>query len=53
MGFWSVNIGRYYTAQQLIAQLRQRDETTQNKYKRGRINGGELVLSSIYLSYNK
>ena len=38
---------RYYTVQQLIAQLSLAlCETT---VKRGRINGGELILSLIYL----
>ena len=45
IAFGSVNIQRYYTVEQLIAQLRQCGETT---VKCGRINGGKLILSLIY-----
>ena len=46
IAFGSANIQRYYTVQQLIAQLSSaRGETT---VKRGRINGGKLILSLIY-----
>ena len=50
MGFWSATIERYYTGQPLITQLRQRGQAT---VKHGRINGGKLILSLIYLSYNQ
>ena len=40
MGFWSAHIQRYYMAQQLIVELRQRAIK-----RRGRINGGKLILS--------
>ena len=46
----SAHIERYYTGQPLTAQLRQRGQTT---VKHGRINGGKLILSLVYLSYNK
>ena len=51
MGFYCANTGRYYMGQQLIAQLRQR--AVNRRVKRSRINGGKLVLSLVYLSYNK
>ena len=47
IAFRSVNIQRYYTAQQLIPQLTSaRGETT---VKHGGINGGKCILSLIYL----
>ena len=43
----SANIQRYYTGQQLIVQQSSaRSETT---VERGRMNGGNLILSLIYL----
>ena len=46
MGFWSANIQRYYTVQQLIVKLSSvRAETT---VKRG-IKGGKLIISFSYL----
>ena len=45
-GFGSADIERYYTVQQMIAQLwSSHGETT---VKRGRINGGKLIVSLIY-----
>ena len=46
MGFWSANIQRYYTVQQLIAQRGYKRLLT---VERSRINGGKLILSLIYL----
>ena len=45
MGFWSANIQRYYTGQQLIAQLSSaRGYRRLLTVERGRINGGKLIL---------
>ena len=50
MGFWSANIAILHGSTTDCTAASARGQTT---VKCGRINGGKLILSLIYLSYDK